>query len=385
MVTMRRDKVKLYVFEIMILIILFIALFVSTNLSRLALSILLLIFAVLTNTLFKRRKRIKTVSKEVTFLMIGLGLLYVGIFYLLGLFFYTFSHQSITFGIKTIANFIIPFSIIIISSEVIRFTLLSQDGRIRIRNINKDYSKFLTFIMMVLIDLIIYMGVYNLTKLNDFLALVGFIAFASISCNLYYNYYSKRFGLTGIICYRMITILYVYIIPVVPNMYIYFRSFLRMLYPYLMYLLMENTFGKVTFVEPYSAKKKNILLNASLIAFMIILTMLISCQFKYGLLVVGSESMTGTINKGDVTLFESYKNQTINRGDIIIFRYNDVKLIHRVVEISDVNGQIRYYTKGDMNKSNDDDYRLKKDIVGISKIKIKYIGIPTLWLHSLFN
>ena len=57
----------------------------------------------------------------------------------------------------------------------------------------------------------------SLKLATDFLALVGFISFASISCNLFYNYYSKRFGILGIIVYRMITILYVYIIPIIPN------------------------------------------------------------------------------------------------------------------------------------------------------------------------
>ena len=118
---------------------------------------------------------------------------------------------------------------------------------------------------------------------------------------------------------------------------------------------------------------------------MVLLTMLVSCQFRYGVLVVGSESMTGVINKGDVTIFESYHKQNVRKGDIIIFKYKDVQMVHRVVEIRNVNNEVRYYTKGDVNRDNDSDYRVSKDIVGISKVRIRYVGIPTLWLHSLFH
>ena len=183
----------------------------------------------------------------------------------------------------------------------------------------------------------------------------------------------------------MITVLYVYIIPIIPSMYIYFRTFLRMLYPYMMYLLLENTFGKTTFVETYNEKRKSFILITSLIVLMTVITMLISCKFKYGVLVVGSESMTGALDKGDVTLFVRYDNQRLKKGDIIIFNYKDVKMVHRIVDIVGVNDEVRYYTKGDANDVNDSGYRLKSDIVGVSKLTIKYVGIPTLWLHEIFN
>ena len=41
--------------------------------------------------------------------------------------------------------------------------------------------------------------------------------------------------------------------------------------------------------------------------------MLISCQFKYRVLVIGSESMTGSINRGDVVFIERYDSQVIKK------------------------------------------------------------------------
>ena len=71
---------------------------------------------------------------------------------------------------------------------------------------------------------------------------------------------------------------------------------------------------------------------------MSLITMLISCQFRYGILVIGSESMTGTINKGDAVVFESYEGQLLQTGQIIIFDYNGIQTVQRIVEIKKING-----------------------------------------------
>ena len=79
----------------------------------------------------------------------------------------------------------------------------------------------------------------------------------------------------------------------------------------------------------------------------------------------------------------SYDNQTIDNGQIIIFNKGNIRLVHRVIDIKNVNGQLRYYTKGDANEDLDAGYITKGDIVGTTDIKISYIGYPTLWLREI--
>lgn len=382
---MKKNIVKLYVLQLLLMITLFIALIVANKVNYIILALILLIYAVIISINFKKKKILSTNKKQVNFLMIGFSLIYLGIFYLLGLFIYNFSASPILLGFKSLYRYIIPLIIIIISSEIIRFSFLSQDAKIRIFKVNVDLVKVITFINMVLIDLVIYTGVYDITDFNEFLTVIGFILFASISCNLFYNYVSTRYGKIGIIIYRLITILYIYLIPIIPNMYIYFRSFLRMIYPYLLYLILEHTYSKTDFVVSYSDRRKNILNITILITIMVLTTMLISCQFRCGILVIGSDSMKGSINKGDAIIFESYNNQEIKKEQVIIFNKGNINLVHRVIDIKNVNGQLRYYTKGDANKEIDTGYITNKDIVGISKFKIVYIGYPTIWVKELFS
>ena len=46
---------------------------------------------------------------------------------------------------------------------------------------------------------------------------------------------------------------------------------------------------------------------------------------------------------------------------------------------------VRYYTKGDANTSEDEGYREKDQIIGQVKFKIKYIGYLTLFVNDMIN
>ena len=379
-----KNKVKIFFLELLLIIILFFALFASNIITRNAVALLMLIYMIIAKTTLKKRNIMSIYQKQITILMVIFAMVYVGIFYLMGLYF-GFTKSKILLSWWSLFRFIIPLSIIIISTEEIRKIFLSQNVQIKIKKLKINLSLFLTYIITVLLDLLIYTGVYDLNNLDDFLMALGFVLFASLSCNLLYNYITNRYGSIGITLYRLITILFLYIIPVTPDIYVFFRSFLRMLYPYLIYLVLEKFYSNNDFITAYNMKKKEVFGNTFLLIIITLLIMLISCQFKYGILVIGSGSMTGTINKGDAVIFEKYNNQDIQKGQIIIFDYNGIQTVHRVVDIKNVNGEIHYYTKGDFNKNNDDGYILKNNIYGVVNLKIKYIGYPTLWVRSLFS
>lgn len=372
---MKKDKLKLYLLEISLTLILFLALFVSDIFNRRILAIILIVFAVVTKLLIKRKKIMSIYKNQATWLMLGFAVIYLIVFYLTGLYF-GYYKASATFGISTIWIFVFPLTCIIISSEIIRKILIMQKGKA---------SKVFVFIIMVLIDLIVYSGIYDVTKLDDMLTVVGFILFASISCNLLYNYITERYGNVGVIIYRLITVLYIYFIPYIPDVYLFFRSFLRMLYPFIIYLIFEYTYSKTNHAVEYKDRKKEIIGTTLTLSFLILLVALISCRFKYGIIVIGSGSMTGSLNKGDAVVYESYTGGAIEVGDVLIFKKENIQVVHRVINIINVNGQYRYYTKGDANPKQDDGYILKSDIIGVTVFRIAYIGYPSIWVQDMFS
>jgi len=381
---MKKDKIRIFILEMLLVVILFFALFALNIFTRSILAIVIGIYAVIVAYLLKRRKISSINKKQATILMIIFAMFYLGIFYLFGLYF-GFVKTKIVLSFSTLFKFILPISVIVTASEYIRRIFLSHKLELKIKGKKFDISPLLTYVSMVIIDLLIYTEVYNLAKLDDFLTILGFVFFASLSCNLLYNYITVRHGSKGVIIYRLITVLFIYVFPIIPDMYIFFRSFLRMLYPYIIYLVFEKLYSKNDYIIAVQDKKKEVVGNTVLLVIAALLVMLISCQFRYGIIVVGSGSMTGTLNKGDAVIFEKYDNQQIEEGQVIIFNYNDIQTIHRVVDIQKVNGEYRYYTKGDANKRNDEEYRTDADIYALVELRVKYIGYPTLWVRELFS
>lgn len=374
---MKMDKLKVYIIEFILLAILSFALFVPNTINKVTTSILLALCAIATIIFVKKEKVESIHSKKVTILLIIFAIIYLIAFYLMGVYF-DYYKALITFNINTLLNYIIPTAIIIISSEIIRNRLFVQ---------NTKFTKLITFIIMVLIDLMLYTNIYTISGYEDIIEVIGFTLFASIACNLLYNYISNRYGVKGNIIYRLLTILYVYIIPYIPNVYVFFRAILRMIYPYIIYQVLEYTFETNKQIIAVEDKRKGIIVKIILGVITIIIAMLISCQFKYGILVIGSGSMTGTINKGDAIVFKQYDGEEkISEGQIIIFNNeNNTKIVHRVIEVTQVNGETRYITKGDINDNPDDGYITKNSVIGTSIFRLKYVGFPTILIRDIFS
>lgn len=371
---MKKDKLKVYFLQILLLIILFFALFVSNIFNRMIVAIILAAYAVVVTHALKKRNILSIYRKQVTILMLVFAVIYLVGFYLMGLYF-GYYKAVVQLSTWSVITYIIPLSIIVISSEIIRNVFISQKARL---------SKLFAFIALVLVDLIVYTNIYDIVTLNGFLNIIGFVLFASVACNLLYNYICARFGHKPIIVYRLLTVLYAYIIPIIPDVYIFFRSFLRMVFPYVIYMTLEYTYAKSNFAVAYKDKQRNIIGTTCMLVITTLIIMLVSCQFKYGVLVIGSSSMAGHINKGDAIIYERYDGGLINKDEVIVFKRDNIKVIHRVVDVRVVNGEYRYYTKGDANMQRDDGYVTAKDIIGTTDLKIKYIGYPSLWLRDIF-
>ena len=381
---MKKDQIRIFGLEVLLIVILFFALFALNIFTRSVLAILITIYAVITICTLKTKKVGSINKKNAMILMIIFSMIYLAVFYALGLYF-GFIKSKILFSLRTIVKYIIPLTLIIIGSETIRRTFLSHKIEIKYKELKIELSSILTYIAMVIIDILIYTEIYNLRSLDDYLTLIGFVFFASLSCNLLYNYITPRYGSKGIVIYRLVTTLFIYIFPFVTDMYIFFRIFLRLLYPYIMYIVIEKLFSKNDYTVMIKDRRKELFANTIMIVIATLFVMLVSCQFRFGLLVVGSESMTGTLDKGDALIFEKYTTQEIVEGQVIIFNYENVQTIHRVIDIQKVNGEYRYFTQGDANSKPDEGYRVKDDISSLVKLRIKYIGYPTLFVRSIFE
>lgn len=373
---MKIDKLNEYIFVIALVTLAFFDFIVPNQIfSRVQLAVILAIYTIICSK-FVKSKRVNSTSKNyITSLMFIFAIVYVLFLYIMGIY-SGFYKNSLSFGFNVIFSRIIPYVTLIICSEILRKKFLLKERKLSI---------CLSTIALILLDISIYNNFNSLNNLEDYLTFSGYIVMSSISINLLCNYLVKRYGMVPNILYRIIVVSYMYIFPILPDIYLFFHSTLRIIYPYFIYLILELS-AKENIEKSLKKSKFDIfsLIPYVCIILMIIFVMLVSCKFKYGIIAIGSSSMSKEINKGDAIVFVQYENQKIEEGQIIVFKREGTRIVHRVVEKSYMNGIEIYHTKGDANQQRDDGYVLKEDIEGIVIYRIHNIGWPVVWLNDKY-
>lgn len=370
---MYRDKKIMYYISSSLFLLLSFALFLPIGQLKILIALILVVYLLLTIFLIKKRSILSLNKKEVLLLMFVIGLVYIMGFYLTGLKFGYYKSYKLT--LTLLLNQILPTIGIIISIEIIRSVLLAQDNKV---------INVLSFLSGVIVDILLFSSLRNISTFNQFMDLVGMNFIPAILNNLLYHFLSKKYGFYPNIIFRLVITLYPYILPIVPATPDSLAAFIKLLLPIVIYLFINVLYEKKKRVESHKSRGLKFAGYCALIMVMVSIAMLISCQFKYGLMVIGSDSMTGELNKGDAIIFVRYEDQIIKEGQVILFDQDGTDVIHRVVKIERINGQNRYYTKGDANDDWDAGFRTDSDIFGITNFKIAYIGYPTVWIRDIF-
>lgn len=371
---MKRDKKILYIVSSLFLGGLLLVLFVpNITVTKILLSLMAAGFAVATLLLIKKRSILSINKMQVAFLMFVIALVYIMLYYLTGI---HFGFYKVTLRISSLWSYILPYVIIIVSSEMVRSVLLAQKNKL---------VTVLSYLALVILDIMMYSGLNVFGTFSRFMDFVGMVLFPAFTNNLLYHYLSRKYGVLPNSIYRIVMTVYPYMIPFEPKTPDSLVAFVKLIMPLIIYLFVHSLYERRKFVASRKNRTVRIITGIILLVLMALTIMLISCQFRFGIIVVGSESMTGTANKGDAVVFERYDDQIIEEGEIAIFKKDGTTVIHRIVDIQRINGQNRYFTKGDANDNLDSGYITDDQIIGLTNFKIRFIGYPTIWLRELFN
>lgn len=373
---MKKDKKTEFILAIIIFLVSFFTLFLSdAQFQKYILAAFFVIYTIIVCRFIKFKKVDNLNKKNIIVLILILSIIHVLFFYIIGIWtgFYE-NFACLTF--KRFYTSILPYAIIVFCSEIIRSIFVTKQNK---KNI------VIVTIALILAEVITYLTQYGISTLSDTLMLIGYVCLPAISTSILCNYIVKRYGIVPNIIYRIITRTYIYIFSILPDVYEFFQSAYSIIYPYLIYIILDKYYEDRKFEKVIKNKKGNFIMFGICTIIVAILIMLISCNFKYGILVVGSSSMNGTINKGDVVVYEQYKEQPLEKGQIIVFIKDHIKVIHCIENIQIKNDETVYYTKGTNNQQQDEGYRTNDDIIGVVKLKIIAIGWPTIWVNKLFH
>lgn len=371
----RRDSAYIY-FAFVIVFLLLNLLVLNINAKLQLLPIFIIIF-LLSFIFFKFRKDKTYARIQVTITMLLIGIVQI-VLYLLTGFLEGFSKNAISMSFNRFLTVILPIILILVVIELLRYM-------ISVKFEKNNLIRILSITMFVLFDVTLFGSNVSFNSLDSLLEFLGITFFPSLVSNIVFDDMVVKYGYKPILVYRLLTTLCYYMLPIVPNMYILFRAIARIVIPLIFYFILSYMYDRVTFQEVLKVKPKISISSIIILILVIIMAGLISCEFRYGILTIGSGSMTGTLNKGDIAFFEKFNGQELEIGDIIIFKRGKRNIVHRITQVGIFNDEYVYITKGDKNKVEDNGYVYQKDIQGIVHYRIKYIGYPSIWIRNLFN
>lgn len=281
--------------------------------------------------------------------------------------------------VTMIDNILSPI-LIIIFIELFRYVVIWA---------NKDKKFFIYIFTAVLILFEISLDLRNL-PLNDFILL--FKAFATVILpvtikNIVLSYLTYNVGYKPSLLYRLIMDIYLFIVPLVPDLGEYLNSMIMISLPVLIYI------GTFTIIDEREDKNVNIieksnfgLADLPLTIVLVVLAALVSGFFPHYMMGVGSQSMSPAVNKGDAVILKKVKkSETLEKGKIIAYSKGKKIVIHRIIEVTKAKGKVVYVTKGDANNAKDSQVVEKKQVKGVVQLRIPFIAYPTVWLTEFID
>lgn len=370
--------------EILVASFLFFNVFVSNNMNNFAVLIVLTIFLVLMWWLHKYKRPVFRGKNEVIISVTCLTLILMIAFYLAGFGTGFSSNYSVIYQNFISASVWLSVFAIVIVTELIRYIVSQAKFK------NDKYKIFATFLMVIvyiLIDMSLMSKIYNLTNFNQLYEFIAIVLIPSASKNILLCYITEKYGYQPCLVYRLIMDLYIYFIPVTPKLNLFIEAVILLVFPYFVYRILASFSLKTELLPARKDKKKGDTLSTIIFTIIFgILVMLVSREFTYSMIAIGSGSMTGTINKGDAIVYKVYDSEKdeLEVDDIIVFYRDNRMIVHRIISKIKIGNTYAYQTKGDANESADNWIVKEEDIIGEVQFRVMYIAWPSVLLNEIF-
>ncbi|MBR6690954.1 MAG: signal peptidase I [Bacilli bacterium] len=374
---MKKSYKKMLLFQIIIFFIFLLNSFVSNILGGYNFVVFLLLSLVIFKFVFGFEKDRHRYTKDILFEVIIFLLIYFVFIYLLGVII-GFAKTGDYYNWYGLTTFILPLTLTIILKEILRYMILKKS----------EGNKLLLIISIIIFTFLDVTEAIYYNKFDSGYNIFIFIAlslFPAISSNIVFTYITKKTGYKPIILYLLITRLYVYLIPIVPDLNEYLTSIVGLILPIILLTRVYQFFEKEKDADvERDYKKKNlgsIIIPAVL---MVVIVYFTSGYFHYYALAIASGSMDPKIKKGDVVIVEKIddKYDTLEVGQVIAFKHSGVVVVHRLINIIEEDGHYYFYTKGDANKTEDNYVVEEEMVIGTVNLAIPYVGLPTVWLNG---
>lgn len=379
---MKKGFNKILILEIILLIFLLFNSFVFKIANMYVISGIMLPFLILMIVLNGFEKDNYRYKKDVLLNIIIFLLMYYFITYFLGLF-SGFVKSSYSLSFINIIKNTFPVIVLILISELMRYVLFNKTKR----NLPCLIIGCLLFVM---VDVNTMVHIYDVKTALGITKMICLVVFPSITKNIFLTYLTMKVGYKNGIIYRLITEISTYLLPIFPDFGEYINVLLKTVLPIAIMARLNNMFNyySVRKIKDSRYNSRKLVLYSFITFALLTIVLLTSGLFTYQALTIGSGSMSPTIEKGDVIILKSMKNEEarkIKKGDVLVYNHDNKIIVHRVIKKSNNGETISFKTKGDYNNAKDSWIVKQEDVIGIVKFRIRWVGMPTVALNELLN
>ena len=333
-------------------------------------SVFCLILLLVTYKLLGYRKTINNDNNKKIIKNVVIKLLLFFLFYYVIGFITGFLKNSYSTNIIDIIKNSIFILVIYICIELFRYMFISS---------NKDDKKYISLLTIVLIifdtNLLIRFNTFNnIETIFSFITLSFLPTILNNVVLSYLTYTSNNFKASMI--YRLVMELYIYIVPVVPDINDHINSLLLLLLPFSILISTSKVFV-IKEEKPKKVKKSDYIF----LGIIFILVLLIFGIGPFKMIGIETASMSPNYNIGDAVIINKYvdKNNLKENDVIAYYDENNKIIVHRIVK---VNSDKTYITKGDMNNTSDNKYVKPDKVYGKVIFRIPYIAYPAVKLKG---
>ena len=378
---MKKSELKLILLVIVVIIFSLFNVFarniVNEYLIAFVLGIMFIISYVLVGFERERMRNKKKRVRILLFLAVGFLIIEFGLGLIVG-----FQKSSYSFKFISLIRNVLPVILISFTGEMFRYQLCTKGDRSII-------VLSLTIIMFTSIDILMQAYLYDLSKLDEIILMLVTVGMASVCKNIMLCDFSLKYGYSLTLIYSIVYSTYIYFVPVFPNDNGFIKTIFRIVTPIITMFMIDNLFMEKYKKCDYDKRVHifKVIVSFVSIGFLFVIVVLVSNIFRYWAVTIASGSMTPTLMVGDIAIVDKIyqkKPEKLKNNDILVFRMDDKIYTHRIINILYLGDECYINTKGDREGQKEDTWTVMEDnIIGVVKLKVRYIGYPTVWLSEL--
>ena len=305
-------------------------------------------------------------------------LIFIIIYMLSGLF-VTFGKNPYSTTLKGLLHNLWIFGAVLISKEIIRYKLINNVYE-------KEKIKIAFFISIVYVIIDINFNKFIGVQLTPLMIIKYAIQsmLPNITRNILFSYTSINGNYIPAIIYQIVTNLYFWISPILPNAPWVMTTIIDTTIPIILFLYIRFEKNKLSIFRT----RENIRDSNPRNIIPLIVVIILAIWFAVGVfpikpVSIASGSMEKELFVGDIAIIKKCNSNGVNVGDIIEYQMEGYTVIHRIIEKKQKKGEFYFITKGDNNASPDKDEVREEQLIGKVIFKIRYLGYPAIWLHLL--